>query len=111
MPCRFRDDRGTVTAEVAIALPAVILVLVFALGALATLGAQVRLQGAVGSAARILGSGGTDAAAPVTSAVAGASVTEVRRGDVVCAIGSASVGVWFVPVTIRATACSLDDAQ
>lgn len=55
MRSRSPDDRGSVTAELAVALPAVVLVLAFCIGAVGVAGQQVRLQHAAAQAAREAG--------------------------------------------------------
>lgn len=55
MRSRFRDDRGSVTAELAVALPAVVLLLGFCVGAIGVAGQQVRLQHAAAQQAREAG--------------------------------------------------------
>ena len=110
---RRRMERGMVTAEIALGIPAVLMVL--GLGA-TTLGqgvAQVRCAGVVGDLAR-QGARGDDLAAALArgrgAAPGGAVVDAARRGDVVVATCRPSVagplraiGVTAVPVA-RATA-------
>lgn len=55
MRCRFRVDRGSVTAELAVALPAVVLLLAFCIGSVGVAGQQVRLQHSASQAAREAG--------------------------------------------------------
>ncbi len=52
MHCRFRADRGSVTAELAVAMPAVVLLVAFCVGAVGLAGQQVRLQHSAAQAAR-----------------------------------------------------------
>ncbi|MET0780280.1 MAG: TadE family type IV pilus minor pilin [Microbacterium sp.] len=102
------DDRGSVVAEFAIALPAVAVVLLLGAGALGACAQQVRLQDAAADAARLVGRGEPDgrASAIVASAVAGAGVAIDRRGDLVCV--TASAPAWrVVPVPLSATSCAL----
>ena len=112
MRCRSQTEEGSVTAEFAVALPAVILVLAIALGGMQLAGEQLRLQGAVADAARILGRGGADAAAVVHRVSPTARLTDSRHGDLVCAAASASGSLGLLPaVTVRARACALSDAS
>ena len=53
------SDRGAVTAEVAVTLPVVVLVLAACLGSLGLATAQLRAQDAAADAARLLGRGET----------------------------------------------------
>jgi len=100
-----------VTAEFAVALPAVVLVLVLALGAMGLVGEQVRLQGAVSSAARLLGRGDPGAEGLVARAAAGGTLRVERRAGLVCADARAPARIaLLVPITISARACALDDA-
>jgi hypothetical protein len=76
-----------VTAEFAVVLPAVILVLAFCLAGMQIAGQQVRLQDVAADAARILGRGEgvAKAQAFVTAALPGARLTAESRNSVVCA--------------------------
>ena len=56
-PARFGGDRGSVAAELAFALPAVVLALLLGAGALGAAARQVSLQDAAADAARLLGRG------------------------------------------------------
>jgi Flp pilus assembly protein TadG len=80
-------ERGSVAAEFAVAMPAVLLVLATALGAVQVAGLQLRAQDAAADAARSFARGETTAT--VTGRLArqlpGASVGRVTRGDLVCA--------------------------
>ncbi|HEY4269904.1 MAG TPA: TadE family type IV pilus minor pilin [Galbitalea sp.] len=99
------------TAEFAMALPAVVVVLVVAMAAMSLVGEQVRLQGAVAGAARLLGRGDPGAAALVEGAAAGGRLTIVRRGDLVCADAQAPGGLGpLLSITITSSSCALDDA-
>jgi Flp pilus assembly protein TadG len=100
------DDRGSVVAEFAVALPAVALVLLLGAGALSTCSRQVRLQDAAADAARLVARGETDARAQsaVTAAVPGAAVVIGASGDVVCVTASATS---TIPIALSATSCAL----
>ncbi|MDO4042725.1 TadE family type IV pilus minor pilin [Clavibacter michiganensis] len=79
-------DRGAAAAELAVVLPAVVLVLGLCLGAVQTVGQQVVLTSAAEEAARSIGRGedaGT-AAARVEGAAGGASMAVDRSGHAVC---------------------------
>lgn len=105
------DDRGSVTAEFAAAVPAVVLVLAFALGALQLAGEQLRLQAAVSDAARSAGRGD-----PFDGQIEQVSVQAIvrrdDRGNLVCvqAAVPASLGI-LVGITLSATSCALGDGQ
>jgi hypothetical protein len=84
-PCRLHRERGSVTAEFAAVVPAVLLVLACCLGAIQVVGQQVRLTDAAADAARSLARGDSAdrAAGLVHRAVAGASMAPDRRGEFV----------------------------
>lgn len=103
---RSGSDRGSVTAEFAVALPAVAIVLVLGAGALAAGATGVRLQDAVADAARLVARGESSARATATveAAVPGAAVVISERGDdLVCVTASARVA-W---TSVSATSCAL----
>jgi Flp pilus assembly protein TadG len=105
------SERGSVTAEFATVLPAVVLVLAMAVGGMQVAGEQLRLQSAVADAARLLGRGDPAAGARVSAVAPGARLGESRQGVLVCATGQAptSLGV-LLGITLSATSCALDDA-
>ena len=88
MRSRWGDPkRGSVTAEFAALLPAVLLLLGCCLGAVQVVGQQVRLTDAAGSTARLLARGeGSGAAAGLVSGLGlNATLTVQRQGEFVCA--------------------------
>ncbi|MFE7844150.1 TadE family type IV pilus minor pilin [Microbacterium sp. NPDC057407] len=101
------DDRGSVVAEFAVALPAVVLVFMLGTGALAAGAVQVRLQDAVADAARLAARGEDTARihGVVAQQVSGASARLERRGDLLCVVGEAP-GV--LSVRVAAVGCALD---
>jgi Flp pilus assembly protein TadG len=103
---RASDDRGSVVAEFAVALPAVAVVLVLGVGALSAASGQVRLQDAAADAARLRarGESAERAHAAVAAAVGGASVDIAPRGDLVCVTASATS---MLGLRISATGCAL----
>ncbi|MFB7892383.1 TadE family type IV pilus minor pilin [Microbacterium sp. NPDC056044] len=103
---RLGDDRGAVVAEFAVALPAVALVLLLGVGALAGASRQVRLQDAVADAARLSARGESEqrVRAAVASTVAEASVDITSQGDLVCVAASAPA---LFGVSITASGCAL----
>jgi hypothetical protein len=112
MRCRFRDDIGTVTAEFAVAMPAVVLILACALGAIGLGGEQLRLQGAAFDAARLVGRGDPGALARVRTVAADAMLTSHASGQLICADASVAVSLGILSgVQLRASSCVLDDAQ
>jgi len=103
---RGSDERGSVVAEFAIALPAVVLVLVLGSGMLLAGARHVRLQDAVADAARLSARGESAQRAHqiVAAAVAGASVDIAPRGDLVCVTASAPA---VLGLRMTATGCAL----
>ena len=104
---RLGGDRGSVVAEFAVAFPAVALVVLFGVGALAAGATHVRLQDAAADAARIVARGEPHAAATraVTDAVSGAAASVEQRGDLVCVTVTAPSGI--IAVTLSARSCAL----
>jgi hypothetical protein len=107
---RMRDARGTVTAEFAAVLPAVIVVLAVAIGGLQLAGEQLRLQAVAAGAARSFARG--DSALSVAGEVPGATIVRIPRGDLVCARAAtqANLGI-LVGFTLAASSCALGDGQ
>lgn len=110
-----RDDRGSVTAEFAAALPAVILVLTLAVGALQAAALQVRVADAAATAARAVarGEAGGDAEGRVSQLVGLHSLSTSREGDFVCATVTAPIrwGDVDAGVTASARSCALGGGQ
>ena len=111
-----RSDRGSVTAEFAAVLPAVVLVLAVCLSGLQVATAQLRLQDASADASRSLGRGEPPgvAANRLALAVPGATLAQSHRGDLVCAEASA----WLpgapgrlLGLRLRAESCALDGGR
>lgn len=108
MPSPFRPDAGTVTAELAVVLPAVLVVLAACLGALRVGVEQARLDAAAGVASRSAARGDGDRAAVRLGEAAGArSVSVTRHAGLVCARAASSAVVLGLPVPIVGTACAL----
>ena len=102
-------DRGSVTAEFAVAVPAVVLLLGLALGALAVGSQAVRLQDAAGLAARALARGEPPAevAGMVGALVPGAGVGRSDRSGLVCAALSVRAPGPLAGIELRAESCAL----
>lgn len=79
-------DRGAAAAELAVVLPAVILVLGLCMGAVQTVGQQVEMTSAAQEAARSLGRGEDESRAGerIDGAARGASMAVDRQGHAVC---------------------------
>jgi Flp pilus assembly protein TadG len=100
---RSRADAGSVTAEFALALPLVVVVLAFCLTGLQVAGQQVRLQDAAATAARAAARGDNTAiAARLTPS---ATVSQWNDGALVCVRLTSATPV--PGVTLGATSCAL----
>ena len=105
-------ERGSVTAEFAMVLPAVILVLACCLASVQLAGQQVRLQDAAADAARAISRGDSAGAAAsrAAAAVPGATLATSTRGDMVCAHlttrSSSPLGT-ILGVRLSASSCAL----
>jgi Flp pilus assembly protein TadG len=103
-------ERGSITAEFAAAVPAVLLLLACCLAGVQIAGQQVRLQDAAADVSRSVARGGGTAAA----AQVGASVAVAHRGDLVCATLSArsrSVVGGVLSLTLTASSCALGEGR
>jgi hypothetical protein len=101
-------ERGSVTAEFATALPAVLLCLALCVGAVQAAGQQARLLDHAATAARLIGRGD-----PLPEPPRGATRTVGSEGALVCVTVSApsdAVGLGALGVTVSARSCVLDDA-
>jgi Flp pilus assembly protein TadG len=85
MRSRTAGERGSVTAEFATVVPAVVIVLACCLASVQIAGQQLRLQDAAVDAARALARDDPAAASRVISAVPGSRLTRSVSGDLVCA--------------------------
>lgn len=111
MRCSKADaERGSVAAELALALPAVVLTLLLGVGALGAAAQQVSLQDAVADAARLLGRGESDVAAraAVAATADGARVSSESRGEFICVSAriDAQIGR-LISIPLTASSCAL----
>jgi hypothetical protein len=106
-----RDERGSVVAEFAVAMPAVMLVLALLLGGIQLAALELRAQDAAADAARswARGESGSVVRGHLARQLPGASVARSTRGDLVCATvrvagrgPSARLGV-----SVAASSCAL----
>ncbi|WP_353813295.1 TadE family type IV pilus minor pilin [Agromyces sp. SYSU T00266] len=97
------------TAEFAVALPAIALVLAAALASVHAVALQVRLEDAAADAARALGRGDSvDTATGIAGRlVGGSSLSVVVDGAFVCATLSASPSGVLGALEVRATSCAM----
>lgn len=105
-------EAGSVTAEFAVLVPAVLLVLGFALGCLGVVAQQVRVTDAAAGAARSVGRGDSMgvASARVAAWIGAAQVGSWREGEFVCVSVQQAPG--FAPVAaaglrVAARSCAL----
>jgi len=104
VPSRFRaDERGGVTAEFAVALPAVVMVLACCLSGMQVAGQQLRLQDAAAVAARSLARGDSPDHA-VSRLAPGGTISRSEDGDLVCATVSVGSVVFGLPLSARSCA-------
>lgn len=110
-----RGERGSATAEFAVAFPAVLAVVGLLLGGVQVAALQVRAQDAAADAARGLGRG--DSAGAVAERLAGqlptAALESWVTGDLRCVrVEVAPTGpVAVLGLRAGASACALDDAR
>lgn len=107
MRCRFRADAGSVTAEFAISLPAVVVVLALCLSGVQVAGQQLRLQDAAAAAARASARG--DSTAIAARIAPGASVNRWSDGDLACVTVTARAALFAMPLS--ASGCALGDGR
>lgn len=112
MHFRIQGDAGAITAEFAVVLPAVVLVLAGAVGALQLGAEQLRLQGATAGAARLLARGDQGATALVARIDPDARLLVRSSDSLVCADSTAPARMGIlVGLTLRASACALDESR
>ncbi|MFJ4222677.1 TadE family type IV pilus minor pilin [Microbacterium sp. NPDC089695] len=107
------DERGSAAAELALALPAVVLALLLGAGALGAGARHVALQDAAADAARLLGRGEDAGAAhaAVGRAVPGASMSSRADDGLVCVTARAEVALAVLRLPIEASSCALGDGR
>jgi len=109
---RSADAQGSVTAEFAVALPAIVAVLVCCVGAVQVASQQIRLADAAADAARSVARGDPAAVtAGRVRAVAGeASVSTTTQGEFVCvsvAADAAFPAAAALGLVVRSSSCAL----
>lgn len=97
------------TAELAVTLPVVVLVLAACLGGLGLASAHLRAQDAAADAARLLarGESAVTASEHVARIVPGAYLAVSRPSDLVCATVSISQKILLIPMELSASSCAL----
>ncbi|MCX7520926.1 hypothetical protein OSC27_01400 [Microbacterium sp. STN6] len=106
---RVRGERGAITAEFAVAMPAVILVLAACLACLQLASSQSRLAVAAAQVARALGRGDTALAAQSVAQVGGATMSHEQNGSFVCVQlrAPAAAHALISAITLEARSCAL----
>ncbi|RKT33431.1 TadE-like protein [Microbacterium sp. AG1240] len=102
---RSLGERGSVTAEFAVVLPAIVLVVTLGVGALAAGARQVRLQHAAADAARLVARGDDPGRAHAIVGSVGGTADIQHHGDLVCVVASAPLALPLPDLT--ATSCAL----
>lgn len=103
-------ERGGVTAEFAIALPAIMLVLAFCLAAMQLASLQIRVQDAAALAARSIARDDEASVALAAQLVPGITFARSQRGELVCVSAVAPAAGGATPVLgirVRAISCAL----
>jgi len=106
---RVLPDTGSVTAEFAVVLPAVIVVVALAVGAVGASAQSVRLADAAAVAARQTARGDVDSVPETLAALApGAESSSSLQGAIVCltVARAVSLGPLSGVVTLRARSCA-----
>lgn len=106
------SERGSVTAEFAVVLPAVLLCLALCVGAIQAVTQQSRLSQAAGTAARMLGRGDDPAAAIAWARASG--IDHRAEGELLCVRLTAPSGVsglGSIGVVASAQACAVNEKQ
>jgi Flp pilus assembly protein TadG len=108
-PCPADRERGTVTAEFAVALPALLLVLAACLGALRLGAEQVRVVDAAALAARSAARGDDPAFSARLAQSAGADgiATSRTAGGLVCVVARRVTPVLGLALPLAARSCAL----
>lgn len=106
---RLHAQRGSVTAELALLLPGVVLLLGLCLASIQLVAQQVLLQDAAGIAARALGRG--QPLPEVMQAIDGrlpdAHFGQRSQGGLIClTLSQPRVLAGVIPITLRATSCA-----
>lgn len=107
------DEAGSVTAEFAVLLPAVALLLALGFALVPAGIAPVRLADAAADAARLVGRGDPAgaAAARVARAAPGATISVRHEGDLVCVTATATVTAAGIAIPVDGMGCALDDSH
>lgn len=110
---RRRNDRGAVTAEIAVGLPAVVVVLAACLGGLGLATSQLRAHDTAADAARLLGRGEPVAAVEqlIARSLGAADLVITRPAGLVCATVVVEQRVMLIPLHVSGASCALADGR
>ncbi|WP_394289485.1 TadE family type IV pilus minor pilin [Microbacterium sp.] len=103
----IRDERGSATAEFAVVVPAVVVVLALAISALGVGGRQVRLEQGAAQAARLAARGDSVESVERALDIEGLHTARSRSGDLVCVRLTAPAGAVLPLPDLRARSCAL----
>jgi hypothetical protein len=105
-----RGDEGAVTAEVAVAMPTVVLLLITCLSGVAMTTTLHRAHDAAAGSARLLARGETvtRAAEHARTVLTGAHLSVERSGDLICSRVTAHAPLAGHAVAVTARACALE---
>lgn len=106
------SQRGSATAEFAIALPATMLIILVMSAMVGAQGKQILLQDAAADAARLIARDDdiARAEASIITAVAGATM-QIDFVDRSVCVTAAAPAIVMVPITLSAQACALAGGQ
>lgn len=105
---RTRPDRGAVTAELAVALPAVVALVAALVWGLQLAATHVRLQDAAALAARAVARGDALPAGVIAAAAPGATAASHWEGELICVrVTAGAAGPLGVVVALGAASCAL----
>ncbi|RUQ86821.1 TadE family type IV pilus minor pilin [Labedella gwakjiensis] len=107
----MHNERGSITAEFAVVLPAVLLVLVLCVGSASVAVQRIAVQSAAAAAARAVARGEAGGSAEgAVSRAGGGSVSIRRDGDFVCATVTSEVAfaaARTVGIRVSGSSCAL----
>ncbi len=111
MRCRSAGDRGGATAELAVALPAVAVLIAVCVSGVALGGVQVAASDAAAQAARLIARGEPDGVGAVVAQVGvGSEWTSSEHDGLVCVRITRTVPLAAVlPIELQAQQCALAD--
>ncbi len=111
-PTGWRHEGGSVTAELAVVVPAVVLVVLLVVAALSASAVRVRLEHGAAQGARLAARGESDerVRAAVVAVAGAAGVTIRDEGELVCVAATASAPLPLLPAPV-ADACALSGGR